>query len=104
MAFVLACSGPDETPPDSGTPTEAEDAVPPGASGEATLFDGRRPLPPGAHAELLEQFREAEAKPVSESDGQGSATLSPADPVRAGSLGSWTIRFAAGPSGVAAGG
>lgn len=89
----------DEAAPDPEEP--AAEA----AAGEAgsELLDGR-PLPPTAHPEVLRDLRESEAASPSPADGRGEATVEPNDPVPAGSSGSWTITYTAGPDGIAAGG
>jgi hypothetical protein len=63
-----------------------------------------RPLPPHARAELVAEFREAQGLRFSPEDGQGRASVEPAGPVPAGSLGAWTVRFTAGPAGIRPGG
>jgi hypothetical protein len=104
LLLALACfpDGEDPTRPGAGPDLAAETNRDTGA--EAELFDGRRPLPAGARPELLRNFREAEARRFAPSDGQGTASVSPADPVPVGSLGSWTILFRAGPAGIEPGG
>ncbi|MCI0548206.1 MAG: CehA/McbA family metallohydrolase, partial [Candidatus Rokubacteria bacterium] len=96
----------DESPAEDRAPGAGEVSGGETSAGatDSTLFDGRRPLPAGAHPEILDRFREAEARPFSPSDGQGTATLTPTDPVRAGSFGTFTIRYRAGPAGIAPGG
>ena len=44
------------------------------------------------------------ARPEGFGDGGGTAAIEPADPVTAGSRGTWTLRYTAGPEGIGAGG
>ncbi len=105
LAIALGCSDSAEPSGEQASGAgEASGGAAPQSPSDPALFDGRRPLPPGARPEVLEHFREADALAFTGSDGQGTATLAPADPVLAGSFGSWTIRFTAGPAGIAPGG
>jgi hypothetical protein len=97
LLLLAACSPEVETPESTTSPPAQEEPA------LADLLDGR-PLPPHARPEMVAEFRSAEALEFSASDGQGSASVAPGDPVPASSHGAWTITYRAGPLGIASGG
>jgi hypothetical protein len=97
LLLLAACSPEVETPESTTSPPAQEEPA------LADLLDGR-PLPPHARPEMVAEFRSAEALEFSASDGQGSASVAPGDPVPASSHGAWTITYRVGPLGIASGG
>jgi hypothetical protein len=100
-AALFACSPAEEGIAPAGS--EALRAEAHHADDGASLLGGR-PLPATAKPEILASLREGDGLPVAPADGRGKATLTPPDPVVAGSAGAWTLAYTAGPLGISPGG
>jgi hypothetical protein len=97
-AFLLACAR------DDGDSEPADAGVDPAPTAARGAPGRRADDPPHAQRFRVDELRRDRDAPRHPSDGGGTATVSGDVEIQATALGRWTIRYEAGPEGVAAGG